>query len=830
MSLFAFRNAGVITLMIVSKSSFVGGINQLADITKLGQDEYWLMLNGRVRANVVESVRLPLDITGNLPVGANLQDITGAGELLLCFANGQAYYQTPGGTWQLLTSFLMGSTEDRVYTETVPGSTVNYRRTASSGPSGAVVLQTALAASQAALIVCDGVNRPWVIYPDGTSRVLGDYASWTVANPEYVPIANKPMFHNGVLYMIGKDQRGVENQIFRSVTGQPFNFVIPVTSTGDKTSPSEREGGAPAMAHNISYEALTALFRGNSSEGSFVASTTKRTALVYPDVANLIYAEPQFRNQEIASIGALNQDSIVDILGDVAVVHDVGIRSFNGILQFRYEGRNSPLSAPINSLLDGITQTAAATGTHDNYVLFAVQTVYGNGILIYDTLRQVFVSLDIYPSIGQIRKFTSVLYNGKRYTYFMTDTKVYQFDSSPERATTTVYGNELIAPDDYDTVQAQGLRLSFNGVTEGGYAEAILYVDGQFANWQTTRILARAQTGNGTQLSIPFDTPLTEASLAQANFNFVNNSPIGFRAGFLIRFNCDGALVNAAAEVVVGRLASLATGSGTSTAPEQFIIVGDDGVGPSGFTPEEYAERVALQAQMQKQKNITLYIGTGDHAYNSGTTAEVAANLAPFWGNVKKRCAFVPGNHDNDTSQGEPFFTYFVKPRYNSVETDNVEVFLVNTGFDSAMNQTEADNAGTLVNSVQFQWLRGALAASTKKHKWVVWHHPPVGSGADYYPGVSQMQAIPLKEWGATALFCGHMHIVERLNWNGLLVLISGAGGRDFRPLHDPPSPYSVWGQGDVAAYWHAEASALGVLFTCRDKNGAILDKYFQVV
>ena len=233
---------------------------------------------------------------------------------------------------------------------------------------------------------------------------------------------------------------------------------------------------------------------------------------------------------------------------------------------------------------------------------------------------------------------------------------------------------------------------------------------------------------------------------------------------------------------------------------------------------------------MQKIKGVTKFIGTGDHAYNSGTDAEVAANLAPFWGNVKSRCAFVPGNHDNDTQQGEPFFTYFAKPRYNSVETDHVEIFLVNTGFNSSMAQTEIDNAGVLKDSVQFQWLREALAASTKKHKWVVWHHPPVGSGADYYPGVTQMQSIPLGEWGATALFCGHMHIVERLNWNGLLVLISGAGGRDFRPIHNPPSPYSIWARGDIAAYWTAEVTALGARFTCLDKTGAILDRYFQAV
>jgi hypothetical protein len=133
-----------------------------------------------------------------------------------------------------------------------------------------------------------------------------------------------------------------------------------------------------------------------------------------------------------------------------------------------------------------------------------------------------------------------------------------------------------------------------------------------------------------------------------------------------------------------------------------------------------------------------------------------------------------------------------------------------------------------LKDSVQFTWLRQQLAASTKKHKWVVWHHPPVCSGVDYYPGVTQMQAIPLQNWGATALFCGHSHIVERLNWNGLLVIISGAGGRDFRPINSPASPFSIFAAGDVSAYWEVTATALGALFVCKDSTGAILDRYFQ--
>jgi hypothetical protein len=818
--------------MIVTKTNFIGGMNQLADITKLDPSQYWLLLNARNRKNAIETINLPSDETGNLTSISNFQDISAAGSLLLAFGDGQAFYRTTTGSWQKIETFQMGSTEDRVYTEVIPGSTVNYTRT-STGPSGTFALASAITASEAAMIVMDGVKQSWVILPNGTARVTGTYASWTINTPEYVPIATKPMFYNGVLYAIAKDAAGRFTQIVRSCTGQPLNYVIAVDETGGKTSTNETEGGALAMAHNIGYEELNALSRANSIEGAFVASSTHKTCLVYPDTANLIYAEPQFRNQEIASIGALNQDSIVDVLGDVAIVHDTGIRSFNGIMQFRYEGRNAPFSAPINSLLDGITQTAAATGTHDNYAMFAVETVYGNGILWYDMLIQAFVSLDIYPNVGRILKFTSVIDNGTRYTYFMTATKIYKLFGSAERATATLYGNELIASQDYNAVQLTTARLQFNGVIEGGFAEALLFVDGQLSNWKSSTIVPVA-TNATTQRSIPYDTPLTEGAIVPVEFNMQDNSPTGTRIGVLIRFNTDGRLISAAANVSESMKWPLVASTSTVTPnnPEFFVIIGDDGVGPSGFTPEEYANRVALNTRVRSLKNVTKFIGTGDHAYNSGTLTEVTNNLAPYWGNVKSSCAFVPGNHDNDTAQGQAFFEYFAQPRYSRVSTDNVDIFLINTGIDSAGNQTEIDNqdAAELKDCRQFRWLKSALATSTKKHRWVIWHHPPVTSGEDYYPGNTTMQTIPLKEWGATALMCGHAHIVERLDWDGLLVIISGAGGRDFRGIHNPPSPYSSFAMGEISAYWEATVTPLGANFICKSSSGVILDRYFQAI
>lgn len=844
--------------MVVTKTNWLGGLNQLSDITKLKEDEYWILLNGRVRKNAVEAVNLPLNVTNNLSEVGNIQDITAAGTLLVAFAGGKAYYKTTSGTWNLIETFAMGSTQARVYTALVPGSTVNFTRGVTSS-TGTLTLGGAVGASPSALVVMDGVLQPWVIFPDGTARVTDTYGNWTIAHPEYVPVANYPMFYNGVLYAVMQEADGNspyrrKNQIVRSVTGAPLNFVIAVTPTGDKTSIKESEGGALAMATNVDYNDITCLAPLNANDGGFFVGTQHSSFIVYPDYNNLIYAEPTFRNQSITSIGPLNPDSVVDVLGDVAFVHDTGIRSFNGITQFRFEGRNAPFSGPINSLMDGITQTSAATGTHDNYALFAVTTIYGNGILWFDMLLQKFVALDIYPGVGTILKFASTLDGGKRYTYFMTTTGIYQLFGSSERATVSIYGSEVIPSDTYKNVKMQSLRLTFDGVKEGGSVEALLYGDGQIVNRKTATLVPMPQN-NSTQSSIPYNGGLNEGVVAMAEFNFVDSSPEVERAGVLIRFDTDGRLITASADVgQSGTWPRVNAFRGITPHPyETFAIIGNDGIPdivggstPPTFTAVEVSNRKALNNKIRSINGLTKVIGTGNHnyglpygGYEAGTVGALAQTLTPFWDAIKDKLLFVPGMKDNDSAAGSPLFDYQQHLRYFQVTTEYVDIFLINTGFDSSFTQTELDNAftppQTIADSVQFQWLRQALANSTKKHKWVVVHQPPFTSGNDYYSSINAngylafIQNVPFKNWGATVLLAGTSALVERLDWNGLPVIISGAGGKALTTVHNPPIAQSRFAAAQ-AAYWEAVVSKLSVEFVCKTATGSILDRYFQPV
>ena len=845
--------------MVVTKTNWLGGMNQLSDITKLKEDEYWVLINARIRKNAVEAVNLPLDITNNLSTVGNIQDITAAGSLLVAFAGGQAFYKLTDGTWQLIETFTMGSTTPRVFTALIPSSTVNFTRAVTSS-TGTLTLGGAVGATPSALIVMDGVKQPWIIFPDGTSRVTGSYLTWSIAVPEYVPVANFPMFYNGVLYAVAPEiltpKDGTKyNQIVRSVTGAPLNFVVAVTPTGDKTSANEAEGGALAMATNVDYNNVTCLAPMNANDGGFFVGTQNSSFLVYPDYNNLIYAEPTFRNQSITSIGPLNPDSVVDVLGDVAFVHDTGIRSFNGITQFRFEGRNAPFSGPINSLLDGITQTSSATGTHDNYALFAVTTIYGNGILWYDMLLQKFVSLDIYPGVGTILKFASTLDNGTRYTYFMTATGVYRLFGSDQKATVTLYGSEIVPSDDYKSVKMQSLRLGFNGVAAGGTVEASLYVNGQYCNRKVVTINPLPFNAQSSG-SIPYVGGLSDGVFATAEINFMDIAPEGDRVGVMIRFDTDGLLISASAEVQQAGVWPKVNPFGIigSVAYETFAVIGNDGIpdivggvtSPT-FTLGEVTQRKSINARIRNITGLTKVIGTGNHNYGvpyggfgPGTAGALDQTIKPFWDALKDKLLFVPGQFDNESAAASPLFNYQQHVRYFQYTSEYVDIFLINTGYDTTMVQTEIDNLVapglTIADSIQFQWLRNALANSTKKHKWVVVHQPPFTSGNDFYSATNTnanllfIQAVPFKNWGATVLLAGCSALVERLNWNGLPVLISGAGGKALTTVHNPPIPQSSFASAAQGAYWEAVVSKLSVEFVCKTSTGSILDRYFQPV
>jgi hypothetical protein len=483
------------------QNSFAGGLNQQVDGSRLAANEYTLLTNGRVRFNVVEAVKQPLDIT---PEGvALIQGVYAAGSYSIVFADGKAYFRNEsvsGSAFTQIAGFQMSTDATALYAVAVPASTINFVRKTSvtaTSVNAQVLFTTPVAASPQALLVQDGVNQPWVIFPDGTARVTNNYNQWTTTEREYVPIGRQMLWHEGILYIVSGDGLSV----FRSLSGRPLDFMVVIDSAGNKL-PDETDGGALAISHKVDYAPITCIASINSPDGSFFVSTARTSYAVRPNYDFLVYGEPTFDNVFLFSTGAAGQFAFVDILGDAALIDYSGIRSFNAVQQFRIEGKNSPFSAKIDKLLAATPQIAPAAVTFDNYGLFAVTTVFGRAIAVYDTLSQQWVSLDLLSNLADtaIIMFAEVKTNLTRKLLCCTASSVFELYSESQTLTEIpgFLTQEFNSGDPAMSQKATHLQLTFLDVLGPGTVSVKCVEDGKLGTTRTSRLIAPRETAATT--------------------------------------------------------------------------------------------------------------------------------------------------------------------------------------------------------------------------------------------------------------------------------------------------------------------------------------------
>ncbi len=209
---------------------------------------------------------------------------------------------------------------------------------------------------------------------------------------------------------------------------------------------------------------------------------------------------------------------------------------------------------------------------------------------------------------------------------------------------------------------------------------------------------------------------------------------------------------------------------------QRFAAIGDYGyMGP--------AERDV--ADLVKSWNPDFIITLGDNNYDLGDSTTIDQNIGKYYHeyiyNYKGRYGprtfsnrFFPslGNHDYYTRNGEAYRDYFTLPgngRYYDFVRGDVHLF--------ALNSDPAEPDGITATSVQAQWLRAALAASTSRWNVVYLHHAPYSSGP--HGGTVALQ-WPFREWGASMVVAGHDHDYERLLVEGLPYFVNGLGGRSL--------------------------------------------------
>ncbi len=260
----------------------------------------------------------------------------------------------------------------------------------------------------------------------------------------------------------------------------------------------------------------------------------------------------------------------------------------------------------------------------------------------------------------------------------------------------------------------------------------------------------------------------------------------------------------------------------TPTSGVRFAVIGDYGL--AGQNELDVANLV-------KSWNADLIITTGDNNYPSGSGSTIDQNVGqyfheyiyPYNGSYGAGAAqnrFFPsiGNHDWQSASAQPYLDYFTLPgneRYYEFAWGPARFF--------AINSMNAEPDGNSSSSIQANWLKDALAASTEPWNIVYFHHPPYSSGALH--GSSTIMQWPFAEWGATAVLAGHDHIYERLEVDGIPYFVNGVGGRSIHAF-DPPLPETQLRYNDDFGAMRVDAGEIAITFQFYSRSAGLIDEY----
>lgn len=502
------------------QSSFSGGMNLLLDDTRLPvqfkykegdtpydltYNQYRLGLNTRSRFDNIDPIQSSV-VDTYAPAGVK-QAILTFGNYVIIFVAGKCYYKLNGTQgWTQIKTFSMDPQVPRYWTVVVPLNTTNYARipttttinsntqTTANTPTAQVSIPQAnyVAASfgnNPGLLVQDGKNQPQFLYLDANGnincRTTQTYAQWsfplnpaTLAmtgpdNREYVPIGTYMEWFNGILFIVDVNF----SQIYRSVSGRPLDFVINVDINGNKG------GDATTTSYSVGVNGITALraMPGNllfiAAGGGACFSVTLNTTPNAPT----IFGEYTFLRSPLFSSNCITERGIVDVIGDSVFIDANGLRSFNAVEQQQNEGRNSVFSSSIQRLFNGITQVDghASAVLFDNYALFSVNTTMGYMIIVYDTITQVYTSLDTQQLNGHAAKqFAAITVTTLSLFAITDDDRVVQLYANPNAFDTcTARLGAVCSQDPNKELKVDRFRAVFSNITTNMSATASLFTN-----------------------------------------------------------------------------------------------------------------------------------------------------------------------------------------------------------------------------------------------------------------------------------------------------------------------------------------------------------------
>ena len=215
-----------------------------------------------------------------------------------------------------------------------------------------------------------------------------------------------------------------------------------------------------------------------------------------------------------------------------------------------------------------------------------------------------------------------------------------------------------------------------------------------------------------------------------------------------------------------------------------FVIVGDYG------QDNDHERDVA---DMIKKWSFEFIITMGDNNYFLGSKRTIKKHIGKYYGDyiynpdapMMQQCHGkaeqekinrffpCPGNHDNYTKNGKPYFNYFTLPGDESNYEFNwgpVHFYSLNTGKEGHVS---------CCDSPESKWLKEALTKTPEPFKFVYFHHPPYSTGEH---GSNLHMRWPFALWGVNAVLCGHEHFYERIEDTSnptMPYITSGNGGNE---------------------------------------------------
>ncbi len=229
-------------------------------------------------------------------------------------------------------------------------------------------------------------------------------------------------------------------------------------------------------------------------------------------------------------------------------------------------------------------------------------------------------------------------------------------------------------------------------------------------------------------------------------------------------------------------------------------------------------------------ENVDFLLFQGDAVTGTTTDITTASQMDNWLGIMSAlNCPwrYTPGNHEIQTSTAQ---VNVLRPRVNMPLNGPVgdEEMAYSFNYQNAHFVALNSDHWGLQHQVQNSWLTADLANCDAMHIFVMSHDPAypagphIGSALDMYPDKRDDFWNILAVSGVKTYFCGHEHLYQRSQHNGIYQIINGTCG----------APISTGIADTTAEYQYVVYTVDGanVSAVCRSDSGALLDSWSYTV